>query len=47
MDFRDIATALSDKIKEVKKATRVLRQSQLLRLEVLIETALRNGVGRR
>ena len=43
MDFRDLATALSDIIKEVEKATRVLGQSQLLCLEVLIETALRNG----
>ena len=43
MDFRDLATALSDIIKEVKKATRVLGQGQLLWLEVLVETALRNG----
>jgi len=38
MDFRDLATALSDIIKEVKKATRVLGQGQLLWLEVLVET---------
>jgi len=40
---RPTATALSDIIKDVEKATRVLGQSQLLRLEVLIETVLRNG----